>query len=403
MSYLTAVRVAETRFLMSYAKTGGCYLVVGTINDDDYEDDNKKISFGKAVKNAVCPETLISLTDELYVGANYGDFLTFTVNNNSDTITIGSIVSFSFIGVDSLIAPLTGDTFAITYYDDSFGDNFSNLTTAVAVVQGADYNITILDTEKFSPDRNTHELAALSSSQYLSCYPMAIFPQASGPLGCTLFNYSAENKDVFPVSQASYPPSMLSLFFGMTGLSPTQAAVVWIDHVEQTNHRLMAVIVEVQGNSLVFGSSMVLNSGDASGVLNSDLYPEMTVLAISSTQFAVLYSDFANQGLVTLTIVDVNEADILTAPSTSFSTVALASPLNKAETDYYWLAMTVQSPTVFVIYDSLNSLGGIHIGEVLNTAVGVTTSKKIDNLVEVAVGGIATLQNTTLVPGKSSL
>jgi len=119
---------------------------------------------------------------------------------------------------------------------------------------------------------------------------------------------------------------------------------------------------------------MILNSRDASGVLNSGLYPNLAIQAISSTQFLVLYSDFANQGRVTLTIVGVNDADSLTAPSSSFSTVAIASPTNPYETGYYWLAMTVPTPTQFVIFDSLYSSGGIHVGEVFNSPIGVTNS-----------------------------
>jgi len=397
MSSLTALRLGETRFLMSYQLTGGskpgCYLVVGTVKADK---DDKKINFGDSVTTGICSLDVISLSDELYVGVRYGNFFTFTIKDK-DTIKIGANESFPSIGADSLIAPLTGNSFAITYYDSTT----YNLTTAVAVI-GANNTISLLDTLTYSPDRNAHELVALSSSTYMSCYSSNNFPQLTGNLGCTLFSFNGTSIAV--VAQGSYAASTVSMFFGLTALSSTQVAVVWIDQGLQSNDRLMAVVIEVQGTNIAFGSSMVLNSGDASGVLTTGLYPEIIVQTISSTQFSVLYSDFANQGRITLTTVDVNDEDILTAPTSSFSTVALASPANQDDSGYYWLAMTVQTPTQFIIFDCLSfqtqSSGGIHVGEVLNRAIGVTTSKKVGKMIDVTVGGIATLEKTKLVPGK---
>jgi len=91
---------------MGYELTGknaGCYLVVGTIKASNSEDD-KKINFGDSVMESICPESVISLTDELYVGVRYGDFFTFTAKDE-DTIQLESTTSFDFIGVDSHHSP----------------------------------------------------------------------------------------------------------------------------------------------------------------------------------------------------------------------------------------------------------------------------------------------------------
>ena len=396
MSSLTALRLGESRFLLGYQIVGGtnagCYLVVGTVKASK---DEKKINFGDSVSVGICPLNIIALTDDLFVGVRYGNFFTFTISDK-DNIKPGSNASFPTIGVDSIIAPLTEDTFAITYYDNTA----SNLTTSVAVV-GANNTISLLSTLSFSPDRNTHELVAFSNSTYMSCYPTNVYPQLTGNLGCSLFSFNGTNIAV--VAQGSYSASTTSVSFGLTALTSTQAAIVWVDQGLQSNDRLMAAVIEIQGTNITFGSSMILNSGDASGVLTSGLYPEIVVLSTSSSQFSVLYSDFANQGRITLTTVNVNDEDILSAPSSSFSTVALASPANTDDSGYYWLAMTAQTPTQFIIFDCLSFStsysGGIHVGEVLNRAIGITTSKKVNKVVDVTVGGIATLENTKLVPG----
>eukprot|EP01102_Stenamoeba_stenopodia_P009930 TRINITY_DN2950_c0_g5_i1.p1 TRINITY_DN2950_c0_g5~~TRINITY_DN2950_c0_g5_i1.p1 ORF type:complete len:558 (-),score=132.97 TRINITY_DN2950_c0_g5_i1:865-2538(-) len=387
ISSLTTLRLGQTRFLMAYQISGAknmCYLVVATINSDDM-----KVNFADPVSVGICSLNLISLTSELYIGSRYGNFFLFTITDK-DVITPGANATFSFMGADTLIAPLSNSTFAITYYTGTA----NTLNTAVARV----YNntITLLNGIVYSPDRNTHSLIALSDSTYMDCYPLD-----NGNIQCSQFSF--DGTSITLIAQNTFKASNTSLFFGLAALSSTQAALVWIDQGSSSNNRLMAAVIEIQGFNIVYGASMILNSGDASGVMSDSYYPQIIVQAFSSTQFMVLYSDFANQGKVTLTTVDLNEDDMLSSPTTSFSTVALSSPLNTYEEGYYWLAMTIQTPNQFLIFDSFSAgnitLGGIHFGEVLNRAIGITSAKKANQVVDVTVGGIVTLEHTKLVPG----
>jgi hypothetical protein len=151
------------------------------------------------------------------------------------------------------------------------------------------------------------------------CYPLTgdNWPPIPAPLACSLFSWNGTSISIV-LQDVTYSPSLTSLFFGLTPLSSSSAALVWID--QGRNNRLQAgewtedtspplsslmessllfflfpatfffpVVISTQNDTLVFGSTILLNTGDASGVLPNGQYPDIVAQTLNPNQFVVLY------------------------------------------------------------------------------------------------------------------
>ena len=112
--------------------------------------------------------------------------------------------------------------------------------------------------------------------------------------------------------------------------------------------------------SLAFGSALVVNGGDASGVTTFGLWNFIDLVALDSRRFVAAYSDLANSGSVVATLCELSPNQEIVLVSATF-VVSTPDP----DMDYYWVASTALSSSQFLVMDSLSGPTGVTGGKVL--------------------------------------
>ena len=194
----------------------------------------------------------------------------------------------------------------------------------------------------------------------------------------------------------------MDYFFDMGLLSENKGVVVFTD--ESIGNGIRAVVLELislgaDRYTLDFGSSVIVNTGHASGPLPSGIWTYINLEVLRENMFVVVYCDLSNDGRVTTIMIELNQASTLLLSTPEF---VVSTPNPNLHKDYYWIDVSIIDSSMFVIVDALtgpDSPGGaaVTIGEVKNGVLGVI-QKKDGRRYDVSLSGTVKI-NKELSPG----
>jgi len=129
--------------------------------------------------------------------------------------------------------------------------------------------------------------------------------------------------------------------------------------------------------------------------------------SLTSERFAVVYSDFADEGRVVLSVVELSETASLVPASPDF---VITKPNPDETKDYFWVSSTSISDSLFAVVDALSvkdpnspgsSGGKVSFYHTLNPPSGVAISEgKKGDVVDVVVSGLVERESDDLKVGK---
>jgi hypothetical protein len=274
-----------------------------------------------------------------YYDAGNSDYGTAVIGDVSgNTITYGSEYVFnSAASSDISVAPLSETKFAVGYRDIGNSDYgtavIGDVSDSNIITYGSEYVFNSAFSWRIS-------VAALSSTKFVvayqdngnSDYGTAVIGAVSGNTITYGSEYVFNSADTDEISAAD--------------LSSTKFVVAYLDN--GNSYYGTAVIGDVSGNTITYGSEYVFNS--APSYFNS-------AAALSSTRFVVAYQDNGNSDYGTAVIGDVSDSNIITYGSEYvFNSAATGS-----------ISAAARSDTQFVVayYDAGNSAyGTVVIGDV---------------------------------------
>jgi len=229
-----------------------------------------------------------------------GDVVQFVDGYVQQDQVLGSenVFNSAYYTYDISVAALSDTSFVVVYQDAS---NSSYGTAVIGEVSGT--TITYGSEYVFNTTNTTHiSAAALSSTQFVvayqdsgnSSYGTAVIGDVSG----TTITYGSEN--VFNAATTG--------FISATALSDTQFVVTYQDSGNSSYGT--AVIGEVSGVTITYGSEWVFNSAITSGT---------SATALSDTQFVVAYKDVGNSNYGTAVIGHIHVTNIRYGSPTVFN------------------------------------------------------------------------------------
>jgi len=207
----------------------------------------------------------------------------------------------------------------------------------------------------------------------------------------------SSNGSILIGSEVFLNSSNTNYFFSAARVSDTRAIVAFVDVA--MNNALWAALVEVQNGNPVFGSTIIVNNGHASGKLPDGLWLFMSVSVLSSKRFVVVYSDLANDGCITSWIGEITRSGDLVAASPEY---VISMPNPDEMVDYYWVSSAALSEWRFLIVDALSGTSGKNGGKVAlgemkpppaGLALGLSGNKQSEW--DVVVSGVVELQLAT--------
>ncbi len=325
----------------------------------------------------------------------------------SAKFTFGKTLQYmNGLTISPQLAILSPNSVALVYYHTMAKGTFIETLVAQMNGAGADCEFVVWDQIEFSENHMSMQVMAFSPTVYVICHPNATASDESGTsaLACTPLSINTERKLV--VGRSEYLDYVrMDYFFDMGLISANKGVVAFTD--ERIGNGIRAVVLELISHddrtySLDFGSTVIINTGHASGPLPSGLWTYINLEVLRENMFVVVYTDLSNDGRVSCIIAEMNEASTLMLTTPEF-VVSLKNPnLN----NYYWTDVSIVSPSMFFIVDSATGpdfpQGGasVTIGELKNGVLGVVHKKTSGNRYDVLVSGQAKVTVTErLVPG----
>lgn len=274
------------------------------------------------------------------------------------TMRVSLSTAFHFVNGSSLDARVTvlGLTlFALSYYNSSAGA--IELYTRVATVSGAGASamITFGAPVKYADNHNVHAIQAMSPTHYLLAFPMdnpASVNHSGGPLTALLAMVDPVSLNVSVGPSAVLPSSRLLYYFDVARVDSSTAVAVFVDGA--LNNGIRAVSIEVSNPETVpvFGSTVVVNSGDGGGMMRN-IYSYIHTEQLRLRELLVVYSDLSNGGRATVRLIGLSDAADLTllGPDLPVSAHAVDA------TQYRWLAAAVVMNDSLIVLDAVVTPG----------------------------------------------
>ncbi len=294
-------------------------------------------------------------------------------NVSGTTITYGSGAVFNSDSTVNISTTVLSDTkFVATYLDvgaSDYGTAVIGNISGTTITFGSEYVFNLADTAYISA-------TTLSDNRFIvayqdagnSWYGTAIMGNVTG----TTINFGTEY-----VFNPAYTE-----FISATSLKNTKFVATYLD-VGNSDYGT-AVIGNISGPNITFGSEYVFNSADTESI---------SATALSDTKFAIAFTDVVNSAYGTLLVGDVFGTDIIYGSEWVF---------NPAYTQYISLAHLSGGKLVAAYRDVGNSFYGMAIigdVELSGRILGIAgKSKSAGQNIPVIMGGISDV-HTNLLPG----
>ncbi|MFC2035275.1 hypothetical protein ACFLUJ_04025, partial [Chloroflexota bacterium] len=288
-NYLSVASLSSTKFVLAYSDQGNSYYgtaIIGDVSGDNITYGSEYV-FKSADTSYISAATLSSTKFVVTYQDldNFGYGAAIIGNVSGDNITYGSEYVFNSATTDwGSATALSSTKFAVAYRD--IGNSFYG-TAVVGDVSGD--NITYGSEYVFNPGSTSDaSITALSSTKFVVAYRdegylsygIAIIGDVSG----STITYGSEY----------WFNSSASSFVSASTLSSVKFVVAYND--SGNSQYGTAVIGDVSGNIITYGSEYVFNSA-------ATYYA--SAAALSSTKFAVAYRDSGNSNYGTTVVGDV--------------------------------------------------------------------------------------------------
>lgn len=296
-----------------------------------------------------------------------------SIDDKTGEVTPHTMLTFTG-GVDPKITRLSDTAFAISYITGSP----AALNTAYGWVEVDAQGVPKIDlgtAAQYDASDHHHEIAGMTYQSWLVSYP-ATTNRTNG-YNPIVVRYVSLNSDktvkIGPETILEY--SATSFPFDVEQVAENRAIIVFVDSFQ--NYDLRAVSVTLSNTNLIFGSSLVLNSGGVVGPEPTD-YKFLSVSTLVSDTILVTYSDHANDGRITATLVDLTDASDLIQISPNY-VISQPDPAGASGGDHYWVTSAAINSHKFIIIDHLD--GGdfqgasINIGHIKGRPIGVVKGR----------------------------
>jgi hypothetical protein len=294
--YISAAALSSTKFVVAFQDYGNLWYgtaVIGDVSGDTITYGSEYV-FNSAttqyISAAALSSTKFVVAFQDYGNLWYGTAVIGDVSGN--TITYGSKYVFNSADTHWVsAAALSSTKFVVAYRDlwtSAYGTAVIGDVSGDTITYGSEYVFNSASTNYFI------SAAALSSTKFVvafqdyanSEYGTAVIGDVSGDTITYGFEYVFNSATTYSISAAA--------------LSPTKFVVAF-DDLGNSQHGT-AVIGDVSGDIITYGLEYVFNSASTGYT---------SFAALSSTKFVVTFQDYANSGFGTAVIGDVSGNTII--------------------------------------------------------------------------------------------
>jgi hypothetical protein len=228
---------------------------------------------------------------------------------------------------------------------------------------------------------SAHSVACINTAAYLLNYV------TGNDIVSKFVTYDIMGNNITLGEAATLENANPTAFIKSVSVTSFEAVVVYVD--SSAENSLVARAVSYTGDTILFGASVLINSGGSVEVDNN-AEDFVDIYQFVNGAFLVSFADWANEDRVTTLIGQLTESGNIALVSPSY----VLSPTNEnLLADQYWTKVVAISPTVFVnLYSLQNGSHALNLasstGHVLNAPIGIITKLTTKNNVVAAVVGL---------------
>ena len=366
-SDISVVVLSSNQFVVAYQdQTNSNYgtAVIGDVSGATITYSSEYVfnaASTRTISAATLSDTRFVVAYRDYGNSSYGTAVIGEVSGN--TITYGSEYVFNNAETRYIsIAALSSTQFVVAYQDvgnSEYGTAVIGDVSGSTVTYGSEYVFNSADTSYIS-------VSAFSDTNFAMAYRdgdisgygygTAVIGDVSG----TTITYGSE----YVFNSAN------TLMISVASLSSTQFVVAYMD--QGNSNSGTAIIGEVSGTTISYGSEYVFNAAETSKISSA---------TFSSNQFVVAFQDDGNASFGTAVIGDISGTII---------TYGSAHVFNNAETRY--ISVAALSPTQFVV--AYMDVGNVNRGSAVISpqgyAIGIARESKTEGQsVPVIITGVS--------------